>query len=477
MASDLASSAVWEHLPPISGRVGLMQSEDTSKVDQSPHLAMLKPAQKHMQTIEGKRAMLIMNTCVSKVLLVAAFPQIVANIKHYELLLGREVKVLFREYERISTEYEVVVNASSTEPTVSCQKLHEMVSKEDDFLRRSADSKETTPVKVPIEPQKTGEPLCLIPGVIRLFLKKLQVFLKRDVGTEEDVLKDRLFDVTRQITRCIVAEPVVTAALIRHYREWRVEPGGPMRELASQLVQLRFILRQVLLVSSHEIAARDEYIERAEKQGAKQGATLQRLIDRLEVMTQEHNKVSEEKIREIERLNACLLSTEERATETIAEMQEKFIKEHKEARKKHKKTMQILSEDSAAAKKMYEEESAAFRKRELAIRRQKWRLEDQLESIVKKMDDQLFELQTKYDEAKRQYDEELKAYEFLTAKFEPLKVEYDAIMEARAKEEEARLQAIKEQDEMIKSATFITSLYRAFKARKRIKAERKGRKF
>ncbi|KAH9284733.1 hypothetical protein ECG_03207 [Echinococcus granulosus] len=415
MASDLASSAVWEHLPPISGRVGLMQSEDTSKVDQSPHLAMLKPAQKHMQTIEGKRAMLIMNTCVSKVLLVAAFPQIVANIKHYELLLGREVKVLFREYERISTEYEVVVNASSTEPTVSCQKLHE--------------------------------------------------------------LKDRLFDVTRQITRCIVAEPVVTAALIRHYREWRVEPGGPMRELASQLVQLRFILRQVLLVSSHEIAARDEYIERAEKQGAKQGATLQRLIDRLEVMTQEHNKVSEEKIREIERLNACLLSTEERATETIAEMQEKFIKEHKEARKKHKKTMQILSEDSAAAKKMYEEESAAFRKRELAIRRQKWRLEDQLESIVKKMDDQLFELQTKYDEAKRQYDEELKAYEFLTAKFEPLKVEYDAIMEARAKEEEARLQAIKEQDEMIKSATFITSLYRAFKARKRIKAERKGRKF
>lgn len=60
---------------------------------------------------------------------------------------------------------------------------------------------------------------------------------------------------------------------------------------------------------------------------------------------------------------------------------------------------------------------------------------------------------------------------------QPLKVEYDAIMEARAKEEEARLQAIREQDEMVKSATFITSLYRAYKARRRIKAERKGRKF
>ncbi|KAL5968395.1 Dynein regulatory complex protein 10 [Taenia solium] len=415
MAFDLSSTAVWEHLPPISSRVGFMQPGDTSNSDQSPYLTMLKPAQKHMQTIESKRAMLIMDTCISKVLLVAAFPQIVANIKYYELLLGREVKLLFKEYERVSTEYEIIVNTLSKKPIASCQRLRE--------------------------------------------------------------LKERLFDVTRQITRCIVAEPMVTAALIRHYREWRVEPSGAMRELASQLVQLRFILRQVLLVSPHETAARDEYIERAEKQGAKQGVTLQRLIDRLEIMTQEHNKVSEEKVREIERLNACLLITEENATEALAEMREKFVKEHKEAQKKHKKAVQMLSEDSAAAQKMYEEESTSFRKRELAIRRQKWRLEDQLESVVKKMDDQLFELQTKYDGAKRQYDEEMKAYEFLSAKFQPLKVEYDAIMEARAKEEEARLQAIREQDEMVKSATFITSLYRAYKARRRIKAERKGRKF
>lgn len=77
-----------------------------------------------------------------------------------------------------------------------------------------------------------------------------------------------------------------------------------------------------------------------------------------------------------------------------------------------------MFEDSASAKKLYEEESTSFRKRELAIRRQKWRLEDQLESVVKSMDDQLFELQTKYDEAKRQYDEEMKAYEFLNTKFQ-----------------------------------------------------------
>ena len=104
-------------------------------------------------------------------------------------------------------------------------------------------------------------------------------------------LKDRLFDLTRQITRCIVSNPTVTASLIRHYREWRVEPTGAIRELASQLVQLRFILRQVLLVSPRETAARDEYIEQAEKQGVKQNVTLQRLEERLEILTREQNKV------------------------------------------------------------------------------------------------------------------------------------------------------------------------------------------
>ena len=80
--------------------------------------------------------------------------------------------------------------------------------------------------------------------------------------------------------------------------------------------------------------------------------------------------------------------------------------------------MQILIEDSANAKKSYEEESGLFRKQELAIRLQKWRLEDQLDNIIKKMDDELFDLQAKYDDTRKLYDEEMKAYKYLNAKFE-----------------------------------------------------------
>ena len=78
----------------------------------------------------------------------------------------------------------------------------------------------------------------------------------------------------------------------------------------------------------------------------------------------------------------------------------------------------MLADDSANAKRTYEEESTLFRKQELAIRLQKWRLEDHLDSIIRKMDDELFELQAKYDETKKQYDEEMKAYKYLYTKFE-----------------------------------------------------------
>lgn len=59
---------------------------------------------------------------------------------------------------------------------------------------------------------------------------------------------------------------------------------------------------------------------------------------------------------------------------------------------------------------------------------------------------------------------------------QPLKEEYDRIMEDKAREEEERQAALREREEMVQSATFITSLYRAYKARQRIRAERRRRR-
>ncbi len=103
--------------------------------------------------------------------------------------------------------------------------------------------------------------------------------------------KSELFDVIRRISRVLLADRQVTAALVRHYREWQVEPTDPVKNLASILVQLRFILRQILLVTPKEAARRAEYIERAEKRGTEQAKSIQQLADQLATLTRAHNRV------------------------------------------------------------------------------------------------------------------------------------------------------------------------------------------
>lgn len=80
-----------------------------------------------------------------------------------------------------------------------------------------------------------------------------------------------------------------------------------------------------------------------------------------------------------------------------------------------------MSEEAAATKRQYEDEIAPFQKQELMIRRQKWILEDQLHTTIRKMDEQLFKLQATLDETQKEFDEESREYESLNAIFEVCK--------------------------------------------------------
>ncbi|VDO11715.1 unnamed protein product [Rodentolepis nana] len=411
MTSEQGSTAIWNDLPSISDRVTANEKPETECPPKEADLTILKPAQKHVPTIEGKQVMQIMDNCITKVILVSAFPKFTSNLAYYELLLGWKACEQIERYKAASSEYDTIMNGCENVGDLYHFKLNE--------------------------------------------------------------LKERITNTTRQGIHNMLSEAEVTSALIKHYQEWKVEPEGKIRELASYLVQLRSMMHHQLLFSSQETAEREEFLEQTQRHGIRQAQVIQRLEEQWDSMMKKHNKMLETKIQEIERINSCLLSREEEMTAKINEMREGFLKEYKEAREQHKKTVSIMLEEVAAAKKRYEDEIAPVQKQELMIRRRKWMLEDQLYSTIRKMDEQLFKLQSKYDENKKEFDELVKDYDILNAKFEPLKVRYDEVMEIRRKEEEARQQAIKEHFEMIESATFITALYRAYMARKRIRLERK----
>ncbi|VDN12831.1 unnamed protein product [Dibothriocephalus latus] len=109
------SVALWDNLPTISEKDSLVRRvTQVSQVKRTNHV--LKPAHKHMQTIEGKRAMLIIDSAITRCLLVSAFPKIIENLDVYGLLLGTETVELFKKYAPLVHEYQALTEAEGVVP-------------------------------------------------------------------------------------------------------------------------------------------------------------------------------------------------------------------------------------------------------------------------------------------------------------------------------------------------------------------------
>lgn len=89
----------------------------------------------------------------------------------------------------------------------------------------------------------------------------------------------------------MLAKPEITSALIKHYVEWKVEPEGTIRDLASFMVQLRSTMHYQLLFSPQETAEREEFLEQTQRQETKQAQEIQRLEEQQDLMIKRHNKV------------------------------------------------------------------------------------------------------------------------------------------------------------------------------------------
>ncbi|VDL93720.1 unnamed protein product [Schistocephalus solidus] len=267
------SLALWDNLPTISEKDSLVRRvTQVTRVNRTNHV--LKPAHSHMQTIEGKRAMLIIDSAITKCLLVSAFPKIIKNL---------------------------------------------------------------------------------------------------DVWSY--ALKKRLFELTRQITRELIKVRPATEALIRHYQEWEVEPSGPVKHMTSLLVQLRHLMRHELLTTPKERAQKDEYLAMAERRSLKQA------------------KQVEEKNAEISLLMNKLLKLEEETQTHIQNIHEKFLSDDRVAKSRHNANVTILKDDLQATHQTYKTLCEQHRKDQLAVRREKWKIEDEMDGILKKMDNQLYNIQ------------------------------------------------------------------------------------
>ncbi|VDD83278.1 unnamed protein product [Mesocestoides corti] len=118
--------ALWDKLPPLNEQAHKFQPVDKLKGTLSKKaLDAFAPRHKHVQDPRMKQAIVIMDKMITKVMLVCAFPNIVDEMQHYKLLLGRDLTEKFVEYDKLARQYDRcgIVNASRNPATWSTETL------------------------------------------------------------------------------------------------------------------------------------------------------------------------------------------------------------------------------------------------------------------------------------------------------------------------------------------------------------------
>jgi len=116
-----------------------------------------------------------------------------------------------------------------------------------------------------------------------------------------------------------------------------------------------------------------------------------------------------------------------------------------------------------------EEQRAANRRNEKDLRKQKQKIEREIDSLIEEYDASMMEKQNEFDDVNKLYTDEKEQLKELEERFKVLEVEYDVIMAERKQERDRREAAADELAKMVKAAMLVQKFWRAFKARKALK--------
>lgn len=398
---------------------------------------------KHLSTIDSKRFMRVLDNTVTRVLLVSSFPRIISNVQEYSLLIGRNATVLFEKYGPLSKTYDEQCAMLKHPP-------------------RYTDRDATEQHRLSLVSFEDGcSVLSDFPQVPR---------------SAKSSTAARLFELTRLILRELLRNPLAVSAIIRHREKWDIEPSPSCRRLAIQLVHLRSLTRNDLLTTPKARARRDNFLERLRRRDLEQKRLTDELTEQFQALQETQKTQLLERMTRVRALQEKIRDVQQRTQETLTEMKQKYDNEKRVAKQKHNEAMRELENILKTAKEQLSQLTQRNYERVRKIGLEKWKIEDTIAAELTKMDTHLFEMQAEYDRLESEDEREKAICDELMVKLEPLKLRADAVMEEKRLEAERQEAELAEQENLIKAATTIQSLWRSWKARKMIRAERKKNK-
>ena len=156
-----------------------------------------------------------------------------------------------------------------------------------------------------------------------------------------------------------------------------------------------------------------------------------------------------------------------------------------ESRSKQKEDLEVtqfqsreirLEMDIKEAQKKLDDTQTSNREEEVAMRKKKAKIENEVEAWISKYDQEMDEKQNEIDELMAIYNEEHANLEELMRKYDSLSKNWQSILDERARQEEIVRQKKLEEQRKIALATKLQAMWRGYSVRKEIKKKKKADK-
>ncbi|XP_055861886.1 dynein regulatory complex protein 10-like isoform X1 [Biomphalaria glabrata] len=465
----------------------------------------LEPTRKKLSAIESQRIMAVFEDTIKRAEIVTAFPYILQNIDRFRISLGSELVDLLQKHSHIQSSYEEIRNNLD----ILLTKRKKQITKK---LKQIALAKEEEEKKNIISQENIlngsddYQNLNIEPSALTEVESSIQGDIQQDVADntqrmvrEEDEEEGRSSSAKSNRSFISDYEPRIeetmrnlglVAQQISHsckniLRLFNLNPtainvisescerneGG--QTIISNMQELRDILMHKLLTNPEEEKEREAYLDEISKRERHHYTVIEKLEKDLKTAIEDRDEEIRKHNEIIKRLQTELHNIEKASDENNRRIRLEAEKQEMADAKNGQQKSQKLQSEINALQSALNSSITEHREFEADLRAKKYKVENEVDLLIQKYDQELGERQDEYEEIDAVYAGEKKQLLELEERFATLEKEYLSIMEERRVARSKLERAQRELELVVKAATTIQAFWRSYKVRKALKAKAK----
>lgn len=442
----------------------------------------LEPARKKIATIEAQRVMSVFEDTIKKSEVITVLPFVLENLDRFRVVLGSELiglleqhKVLQGSYNEIKQQLDIqmrrmrkarIRTASSgkseeaegeREPTEHFGEVTEdSFMKEDTIVEESEERAESRASSKAESTRSRISSAASMESQAERTMRNLSLVAQQLSTSCKNVL--RAFSINRAAMSTVLQQAA---------------RSHETQDLVNYLNDLKDILLNKLLTTPGEERERMEYIQQVSLRERNNAAIIEKLEEELRLAIADKDEEIKKKNDVIRRLQLDHHQIQKTSQEKTNHVKNEADKQESADTKNSEGKRQRYQQEINQLKTQLQNHILEHRENEQKLRRDKFKVETNVDNLIQKFDAAMTERQNEYEEIDAIYTEEKKQLHELEERFKTLDTEYQQIMEERRVAREKREAAEREMALMIKAATTVQAFWRSYKVRKALKGRKK----